>query len=180
MLTCNGSSLNNSDSRPSNFLFKIARGSGATLSEWTFSSKSAHHQEDLFKTHYSKTSRYIWVLFYKEPGYTRLLFGEGSEQFQDMTLQLLVPNSKRLGATPSWMRFFLQKGTHHSKILESATWFRSEKYSDDACFYSARPEGTRRGFQSSTMKCSGACWCGTHGIPHEEGRRSSLTRILSM
>ena len=33
------SSLNNSDSRPSNFLFQIARGSGATLSECTFSSK---------------------------------------------------------------------------------------------------------------------------------------------
>ena len=33
------SSLNNSDSRPSNFLLQIARGSGATLSECTFSSK---------------------------------------------------------------------------------------------------------------------------------------------
>ena len=33
------SSLNNLDSRPSNFLFQIARGSGATLSECTFSSK---------------------------------------------------------------------------------------------------------------------------------------------
>ena len=182
-----------------------------------FSSKSAHHQEDLFKTHHLKTSRYIRVLFYKEPGYTWLLFGEGLEQLQDMTLQLLVPNSKRLGgytqwvhfflqkstrhqedffktdhfktsryirilfnkepgcilrnpsaktqsnsktwpssylfqiargsrATPSWMCFFLQKGTHHSKIPRSATWFYSRKHSDDACFYSARPKGTRRGF----------------------------------
>ena len=33
------SSLNNSDSRPSNSLFQIARGSGATLSECTFSPK---------------------------------------------------------------------------------------------------------------------------------------------
>ena len=33
------SSLNNSDSRPSNSLFQIARGSGATLSECTLSSK---------------------------------------------------------------------------------------------------------------------------------------------
>ena len=33
------SSLNNSDSRPFNFLFQIARGSGATVSECTFSSK---------------------------------------------------------------------------------------------------------------------------------------------
>ena len=36
------SSLNNSDSRPSNFLFQIARGSEATLSECTFFSKKAH------------------------------------------------------------------------------------------------------------------------------------------
>ena len=33
---------NNSDSRPSNFLFQIARGSGATLSEYTFFFKKAH------------------------------------------------------------------------------------------------------------------------------------------
>ena len=36
------SSLNNSDSRPSNFLFQIARGSGATLSECTFFFEKAH------------------------------------------------------------------------------------------------------------------------------------------
>ena len=74
--------------------------------------------------------------------------------------------------------FFLQKGTHHAKISQSATRFRSRKHSDDACSCSARPERTRRGFQSSTMKCSRACRCGTHGIPHKEERRSSLTRIL--
>ena len=34
--------MNNSDSRPSNSLFQIARGSGATLSECTFSFKKAH------------------------------------------------------------------------------------------------------------------------------------------
>ena len=34
--------LNNSDSRLSNFLFQIARGSGATLSECTFSFKKTH------------------------------------------------------------------------------------------------------------------------------------------
>ena len=56
-----------------------------------------------------------------------------SEQFQDKTLQLLVPNSKRLGG-------------YTQKILRSATWFRTRKHSDDACTYSAGPEGTRRGF----------------------------------
>jgi hypothetical protein len=35
--------VNNKKSRPSNFLFQIARGSGATLSEW------ARHSKDFFK-----------------------------------------------------------------------------------------------------------------------------------
>ena len=64
------SSLNNSDSRPSNFLFQIARGSGATLSECTFFfKKRARHQEDFFKIDHFKTSRQ------KEPGpsYIRVL-----------------------------------------------------------------------------------------------------------
>jgi hypothetical protein len=41
---------NDKNSRPSNFLFQIARGSGATLSECAFSSKSAHHSKNFFKT----------------------------------------------------------------------------------------------------------------------------------
>ena len=48
-----------------------------------------------------------------------------SEQFQDKTLRLLVPNSKRLvGYTQMDPR--------------SATQFRSEKYSDYACSCSAK------------------------------------------
>ena len=55
--------LNNSDSRPSNSLFQIARGSGATLSECTFFlEKSARHQEDFYKTNHFKDS------CQKEPG----------------------------------------------------------------------------------------------------------------
>ena len=50
--------LNNSDSRPSNFLFQIARGSGATLSECTFFFKKAHiTQKDFFKTRVVKQHR---------------------------------------------------------------------------------------------------------------------------
>jgi hypothetical protein len=30
------------------------------------------------------------------------------------------------------------------------------------------------------MKCSGACQCGTHGVPRKEGRRTRLTRIPPM
>ena len=43
------------------------------------------------------------------------------EQFQDKTLQLLVPNSKRLGG-------------YTQMDPRSATRFCSRKYSDDACF----------------------------------------------
>ena len=111
------SSLNNSDSRPSNFLFQIARGSGLHSVSALFLQKNAHHS---------------------------------------------------------------QKSTHHPKIPRSATWFRSRKHSGDACSCSTRPGGTKQGFQSSTMKCSGACRCGTHGIHHKEERRSSLIRIPPM
>ena len=96
-------------------------------------------------------------------------FDEESEQFQDKTLQLLVLNSKRLGGYMMGV-LFIQKSTHHSKIPRSATWFHSRKHSGDACSYSARPGGTRQGFRSSTMKCSGACRCGTHRIHRKEAR----------
>ena len=146
-----------------------------------FLQKSARHQEDFFKIDHFSTSRYIRVLFDKEP---RCILGNPSTKnqsnFKKRPSSALFQIARGSGATPSWVCFFLQKGTHHSKIPESATWFCSEKYSDDACFYSARPEGTRRGFQSSTMKFSGACRCGTHGIPRKEERRSSLTRFPFM
>jgi hypothetical protein len=41
---------NDKNSRLSNFLFQIARGTGATLSECVFSSKNARHSKDFFKT----------------------------------------------------------------------------------------------------------------------------------
>ena len=106
-----------------------------------------------------------------------LTINEETEQFQDKILQLLVPNSKRLGGYTQVDELF-SKSTHHSKIQRSATWFHSRKHSDDPCSYSTR--GTRRGFHISTMKCSGAYRCRTHRIPHKEERRSSLTRILPM
>ena len=84
------------------------------------------------------------------------------------------------GLHPNGSTFFFKKGTHYAKISWSATWFRSRKHSDNACSCSARSEGTRRRFQSSTMKCSGACRCGTHGIPRKEGWRPSLIRILPL
>jgi hypothetical protein len=71
------------------------------------------------------------------------------------------------GATPSGCTF--PKSAHHLKISRSATQFHSRRHSDDACFYSARPEGTRWGFQSSTMKCSGVVDTGPMGYPTRKG-----------
>ena len=51
------SSLNNSDSRPSNFLLQIARGSGATLSECTFSSKKRTSLKRLLQVKSCKTTQ---------------------------------------------------------------------------------------------------------------------------
>ena len=63
---------NDNDSRPSNFLFQIVRGSGATLSECTFSSKERTTLKRLSRQEFSNNIRF-------------------------KTLQLFVPNSKRLG-----------------------------------------------------------------------------------
>ena len=138
-----------------------------------FLRKSAHHQEDSFKTDHFKTSRqkepepsYIRALFDKEPGYMlRNPSTKNQSEFKRRPSSFLCQKARGSGATPKWEYFFLQKGTHHVKISRSATRFRSRKHSDNACFYLARPEGTRQSFQNSTMKCSGACRCGTHRIP---------------
>ena len=139
-------------------------------------------RQNHFKASRQKEARpsYIRVLF-KEPGYMLgNLSTKDPSDFKTRPSSSLYQIARGSGATPKWEYFFLQKGTHHAKISRSATRFRSRKHSDDACSCSTRHEGTRRGFQNSTMKCSGACRCGTHWIPHKEGRRSSLTMILPL
>ena len=59
----------------------------------------------------------------------------------------LCQKARGSGVTPKWEYFFLQKATHQPKISRSATRFHSRKHSNDACFYLARPEGTKRDFQ---------------------------------
>ena len=153
-------------------MFQIARGSGATLSECTFFSKKAHTtqnassrqtvsgSQDKKNPNTAKSEPF----FNKEVGEP---FDEESGRLQEKTLKLLVPNSKRLGGYIHMGVLFFQKSTHHTKISRSATRFQSRKHSDDACSCSTGLEGTRRGFQNSTMKCSGACQCGTHRIPRK-------------
>ena len=166
-----------------------------------FLRKSTRHQEDFFKT------GPLQGFTSKEPGpslthqakpvnkeafefnhkmledSTRCIssgiFFNFPRKFSGKILQLFCSKQQEArGLHPVGVLF--QKGTHHLKISRSATRFHSRKHLDDACSYSTRPKGTRRGFQSSTMKCLGACQCGTHGIPRKEERRSSLTRIPPM
>ena len=124
---------------------------------------------------------YIRVLFDKEPRYMLASPStKNQSNFKTRPSSSLFQIARGSGATPRWEYFFLQKGTHHSKIPRSTTWFHSRKHSGDACSCSVRPGGKRQGFRSSTMKCSGAYRCGTHGIHRKEERRSSLTRILPL
>ena len=75
---------------------------GATLSECTFFFKKAHvtkktsSKQTTLRPHDKKNpDRAISEI--KNPVYARAPFNEESERFQDEILQLLVPNSKRLG-----------------------------------------------------------------------------------
>ena len=70
-----------------------------------FLRKSARHQKDFFKTKLlqglmtkrSQTELYPSSFWQTTQVHAREHFNEGSERFQDKNLQLLVPNSKRLG-----------------------------------------------------------------------------------
>ena len=147
-----------------------------------FLQKNAHHSECFFKTDGVRATRQ------KEPKHSnRALFKQGSRgAFQRRIRKISrkdpqAPCAKQQearGLHPNGSTFFFKKGTHHAKISRSATRFCSRKHTDDTCSCSTRLEGTRRGFQNSTMKCSGACRYGTHRIPHKEGRRPSPIRIL--
>ena len=137
---------NNSDSRPSNFLFQIARGSGAKLSVCPFFFKKAHvTKKTCSRQTTSRPHDIPEFFFYKEPENPS---AKNQSNFKTRPSSYLFQIARGSGATPSWMCFFLQKGAHHPKISRSATRFRSRKHSDDACSCSTRPKGTRRGFQS--------------------------------
>ena len=82
-------------------MFQIARGSGATLSECTFFSKKAHTTQNVSSktdgvraTRQKELEHSIRALFNKE---VEKPFNEELGRFQEKTLKLFVPNSKRLG-----------------------------------------------------------------------------------
>jgi len=78
-------------------------------------------------------------------------------------LTLCFSNSKRLGGYTQWVHFH-EKRTP-LEFLKSTSCLRSWKHSNDACFYSARPRGTRR-LLSLTMTHSRAWWTRVLGVPH--------------
>jgi len=96
-------------SRPSNFLFQIARGSGATLSECTFSSKKRTSPKDFLNADHFKTLRQ------KEPrtSHIRVLFDKTStnnqNNFKTRSSSSLFQIARGSGATTRWMYFFFTK-----------------------------------------------------------------------
>ena len=133
-------SSNNPESRPSNFLFQIARGSGATLSECTFSSKNRTSQKRLLQ---GRPLQDLTTKRTRTEPYPSSFLPSMKKEIKTRSSSSLCQRARGSGATPRWMNFF-QKSTQHSKIQRSATWFHSRKHSDDPCSYSTR--GTRRGF----------------------------------
>ena len=97
------------DSRPSNFFPNSKRLGGYTHRVHFFLQKSARHQGDLFKTHYFKTSRYIRVLFYKEPGILGYSSAKDQSNFKTRPSSYFFQIARGSGATPSWMCFFLKR-----------------------------------------------------------------------
>ena len=68
-----------------------------------------------------------------------------SEQFQDKTLQLLIPNSEVLGG-------------YTQKIPRSTIRFRSRKHSDNACSCSTRLEENKMRLPELYHKVLGGLW----------------------
>ena len=136
-------------------MFQIARGLGATLSDYTFFFKKAHvtkktsSRQTTSRPHDKKNPDLaISELFsIKNPDICLGALRRSIRAISRRPSSSLCQIARGSGATPKWEYFFLQKGAHHANISRSATWFRSRKHSDDACSCSARPEGTRRGFQ---------------------------------
>ena len=159
-------------------MFQIARGSGATLSECTFSSKKCTSPKDFLNADHFKTLRQ------KEPGtsHIRVLFDKTStnnqNNFKTRSSSSLFQIARGSGATTRWMYFFFKKALTTRRSQEALQGFTPESTRMTSCSYLTRLEGAERDFQSSTMKCSGACRCGTHRIPRKRERRSSSTRIL--
>jgi hypothetical protein len=84
------------------------------------------------------------------------------------------------GATLSECAFSLKKRTSLKIFLQDRTTSRLHFERTRTKLDSPGKTRETRRSSSSTMKCLGAYWCGTHGVPRKEGRRSSLTRIPPM
>jgi hypothetical protein len=81
------------------------------------------------------------------------------------------------GATLIECTFLLKKHMSLKRLFQDRTTSRLHFERTRTKLDSSGKAGETRRSSSSTMKCSRACRCGTHGVLCKEGRRSSLTRI---
>ena len=110
-------------------MFQIARGSGATLSEYTFSFKKAHvTKKTSSRQNYFKDSRqkeaglsYTRVLFDKEPGY---MLGNLSTKFKKRSSSSLYQIARGSGATLSECTFFFKKAHVTKKTSLRQNYFK--------------------------------------------------------
>ena len=75
---------------------------------------------------------------------------------QEKTLQLLVPKSKRLGGYTQMDVLFSSKKHKPLEDPKKRYTISLSKALRRRLYLSTGPEGARRGFQNSTIKCSGA------------------------
>ena len=145
-----------------------------------FLRKSARHQKtystQTTSRHYDKKNpeRAIFEFFFHKTS------TNNQSNFKTRSSSSLFQLARGSGATTRWMYFFQKKALTTRRSQEALQGFAPESTRMTFCSYSTRLERAKRDFQSSTMKCSGACRCGTHRIPRKGERRSSPTRILSM
>jgi hypothetical protein len=97
---------------------------------------------------------------------------------EDKSLQLFVPNSKRLRGYTRWVHFF--KKCTPLEDLKKRYMVSLKKALGRHLFLLGKSWRNKKRLSSSTIQCSGACPCVVPRVPRKEGRRSSPTRILNM
>ena len=145
-----------------------------------FLRKSARHQKtystQTTSRHYDKKNpeRAIFEFFFHKTS------TNNQSNFKTRSSSSLFQIARGSGGYNQMDVLFLQKALTTRRSQEALQGFTPESTRMTFCSYSTRFEGAKRDFQSSTMKCSGACRCGTYRIPRKRDKGSSSTRILPM
>ena len=111
----------NFKTRPSSSLFQIARGSGATLSECTFSFKKAHvtrktsSRQTTSRIHDKKNLERSTSEFFLIKNSTK-----NQSNFKTRPSSSLFQTARGSGATPRWEYFFFKKKVHTTRRSHEA------------------------------------------------------------